>query len=211
MKKTILLFFLVLLGFAADALAQEWVQTGGPGGGFNQIAFNSKKDMFLSAGTLMRSTDGGKTWTKIAPSDAHERTTWTTAISPNQYIYITGASRDSSRLWNSTYNGITCKRIWLNNPNSLLCGQGNSIYAESGDEFNRSTDFGKTWKNIRQGNFIDHSIDSNGVIILSVESAEDSIYFFRSSDSGLSWFPFYLYAIWEIQPHIACGKKGNIF
>ena len=73
----------------SEAAAQDWVQTGGPGGGFSQIVFNARKDMFLSAETLLRSTDAGKSWTKIAPPDANEGVTWKIAIARNQDIYAT--------------------------------------------------------------------------------------------------------------------------
>src|SRR5947209_15842686 len=105
MTKSIILFFALV--FAVTASAQDWVSTGGPGGGFSQIVFNAKKDIFLSAlyvGTLMRSTDGGKSWKNIAPLEAPQRTTWTIAIAPNQDIYITGQA-DSLRIWKSTDNG----------------------------------------------------------------------------------------------------------
>src|SRR2546421_10431730 len=93
MKKIFLVATLVAL-LAGLAQGQEWVSTNGPGGGFNSIVFNSKKNMFVAAGSLLRSTDGGKSWKLIAPFDALHGTSWKIAIAPDEDIYITGKSVD---------------------------------------------------------------------------------------------------------------------
>ena len=154
MKKSFLIFFLLLFGFAAEAWAQEWVPTNGPGGRFDQLLFNQKKDMFLSYGTIMRSTDGGKSWVKIAPQQTPLTTGWKVAIAPNQDIYLAGGSNDSTKIWESTDNGDTWNGMWLNNivVENILVSPDNTIYILGTQPdttlgaFYKSDDLGKTWK-----------------------------------------------------------------
>src|SRR5579864_8503011 len=118
----------------SEAEAQDWVSTGGPGGQFNQILYKDKKDIFLSAGTLMRSTDAGQSWRRIAPPEAPDRSTWSIAIAANQDIYVTG-TYDSSRIWKSTDNGDTWNRIWLPTPGfyGLFTSPDSMIYLTSNE------------------------------------------------------------------------------
>ncbi len=231
--KSLLIIVSSLFLMSTDVLAQDWASTGGPSGGFNQIIFNAKKDMFLSAGTLMRSTDKGKSWSKIAPLDAPEGVDWTVSIAPNQDIYITGGSTDSVRLWKSEDNGDTWKDILLKDVYSLLISPNGNIYCihinkDTTYSLFRSQNGAKTWDtlpiSIPKGNFIfsdynynrpneyfDHTniVDSNGVLIFYVNK-QGITGFAISSDQGNSW-KLVLFETNGSAQSMVCGKHGNIF
>ena len=233
MKK--LCFILIALLFAHEALrAQDWVQTNGPGGGFNQIVFNAKKDIFLSAGALMRSTDDGKNWTKITPVDAPQYVEWKVAIARNQDIYCIGAyyTGTANQVWKSSDNGESWIRTQLNPLNtsfftaeSILASPDGSTYVlGTPDSFGahytcyESLDTGKTWNTNPisiNGKVISHEagstqswVDSNGIIFVSdiYVSGVGSYLLIRSNDKGKTW-----QITFQNITSLACGKNGNIF
>src|SRR2546421_72008 len=64
MKYFIIIVLVSIL--CSEAAAQEWVQTGGPGGDpIRTILFNKKKDIFVLASQAIRSTDNGASWKMI--------------------------------------------------------------------------------------------------------------------------------------------------
>jgi len=218
MKRFIIVFLVSLI--CSEAAAQDWVSTGGPGGQFYQIVYKNKNDIFLSAGTLMRSTDAGQSWEKDAPPDAPDGTSWTIAIAANQDIYITGGSTtmvDTIRMWKSSNNGNTWNRIWLNNVEGLFTSPDSTIYVLPNDIFItfllRSKNSGAEWDSIPLPSFRIGftTVDSNGVLFFAnYDDATSKWYYIRSTDRGISWNNVLPNKIVNYSS-TACGKKGNIF
>lgn len=219
--KKVFFAFVILTLFAGFSAAQEWVQTNGPGGGqFLQIAFNAKKDIFIltgpySSGTLIRSTDNGKTWSNIAPSVSSLTAWWNVAIAPNQEIYLTGSDNDTnnssrSGIWRSTDNGNSWIRLGFQDASIVFIGPDNTIFVSSRDtddyfQFLRSKNSAKDWDTLHlplplsMNSSFSGLIDSNGVIFLNVDSGS-----LVSRDQGNTWQRI----SYKIS---ACGRKGNIF
>jgi photosystem II stability/assembly factor-like uncharacterized protein len=220
MIRSFLLFFFILC-FAEVSSAQEWVQTGGPGGGYFQVFFNAKKDIFILTpphlfGAFIRSTNNGKTWSNIAPSDSPEGISWwNVAIAPNQEIYVRGSYHDTddftrSVIWRSSDNGNSWTRLGLHGDAQLaFISTDNTIYVSSHDDteyyyhFLRSKNSATGWDTLvfplPVTSPINGVIDTNGVIFINDDSGS-----LVSRDQGNSWQ--------QIAYKISyCGKKGNIF
>jgi len=214
-------FIVVILTILADfSLAQEWVQTNGPGGYlYPQPFFNAKKDIFISTGsysggTLIRSTDNGKTWLNIPPIEWSPNGWWIVAIAPNQEIYVTGSYNDTnntsrSAIWRSSDNGNSWSRLGLQNANIAFIGTDNTVYSlirDTADHVLRSKNSGKDWDtlllipySLRSSSGYANLIDSNGVVFLGIDSGS-----LVSRDQGNSWQKI----SYKVS---ACGRKGNIF
>src|SRR4051812_31837279 len=115
--KHILILTLLLSAviFSSDALAQAWQQTNGPGGTTIQsTAVNSQGDIFVASDAILRSTDGGKSWMRIATEIP------TLPFAPPRYIIevkTTGelflmvwSDSAVSGIWRSIDNGTTWTR-----------------------------------------------------------------------------------------------------
>ena len=194
MKKSISLLFFLLLSFAADAAAQEWVQTNGPtDNNISSILFNKNKDMFVlsdeQSGILIRSTDHGMSWKRIAiPWKV-----WNLAILPNNDIYSTFDF--SAGIIKSTDNGDTWVRLPGFGIDNLKASPDGTLYGTSLEQDDyllwhmTSKDHldslvigisGLGTTHLHIGNI---EIDSNGVLILNIVNGG----IFTSADKGKTW------------------------
>jgi len=191
--KFLLIIFALLFLFVEASVAQDWVPTNGPSGEFDQILFNSKKDIFISAGTLIRSTDNGTTWKQTVPQ-GFQGSPKKIAIAPNQEIYM---QSDSTKIWRSVDNGDSWTVI-LSDINILnfFIDPSNTIYVFKISNFTnhypflRSKNFGKSWDSLsipingalQSSKPNAYAIDSNGILIFGSYNG-----IFRSEDQGSSW------------------------
>src|SRR5947209_2169849 len=191
MKKSCIIFFALL--FAHEALhAQDWAQTNGPAGNsLATIAFNSKKEMFVLSGVLLRTTNQGKSWTGI-PSPVSSTSISNLAIAANSDLYITvdGFSSGFSEIWKSTDNGDTwTKQLGGRNIFKLCTSPDGAVYAvayQSESYFTlASSDNGKSWDSAyvcdrEPINII--GADKGGNVIIGTDYNA-----YRSTDRGQSW------------------------
>jgi photosystem II stability/assembly factor-like uncharacterized protein len=224
MKKWYLLICILIL-MASNLLAQEWVQTNGPGAmGYNNIiaiVFNKQKDIFvLSSGDgdlrtnqlLIRSTDKGLSWTTL--NHGGHNHVGSIAIAPNNDIYLAHSYNDSG-ISRSTDNGNT----WIDIPGmqtvrvqKILASPDSSLYTlgfnfdDTNYSVYRSTDEGKTWISldlfISFQDYGELSVDSSGNLFRSSTSG-----LFKSIDKGANWTKIsdFLFG------YITIGKKSDIY
>jgi len=154
-KRSLLLLALLLLGFAADASAQEWVQTNGPTATeFYSIIFNKKQDMFVIDGHLIRSTDHGASWKNITP-EVSNNSIGTIVIGANNDIYISFSYLLNPeyiyRTYKSTDNGNSWDSL-LSKQAFAVASYDSTIYLACQDSaysyFLESTNAGKTWDSV---------------------------------------------------------------
>jgi photosystem II stability/assembly factor-like uncharacterized protein len=229
MRKIPLVLFLLLFGFAADGLAQEWVQTNGPGAmGYNyiiKVVFNQKKDMFvLSSGDenlktqaqLIRSTDKGNSWKTLLHVNPNNISDL--AIAPNGDIYLSHFYSDSG-ITKSTDNGDSWENISnLGNlyAEKIIISRDGIIYVVAGKSadtnylFYRSTDNGKTWDSLAIlvpiSAFGELAADSNSTLLISTDAL-----ILRSTDKGSTWSKEVVGLGGTKYHHITCGKNGNVY
>src|SRR5579864_4520673 len=175
MNKTVFLLLLLLLPIS-DAAAQEWVQTNGPTAAeFYSIAFNSKKDIFVSAGKIIRSTDHGTSWKRIA-ADLPEGSIGYIVIAANDDIYISNATSTNTGYSYETYKSTDNGDTWVgvsSKTGNVFGHYKNTIYGFGRAQDTiwylfRSSDAGNSWDSLYfiPKNFGYPAIDSNGVLIV---------------------------------------------
>jgi photosystem II stability/assembly factor-like uncharacterized protein len=218
-KTSFLLLFLLLFGFA-DAPAQDWVQTNGPTGtDIKSIIFNSKKEIFLLANILQRSSDQGRSWTPLL-SNLTENAIISIAITRNDNIYVSFSCLNgcSHGILRSQDNGETWGQVSSHLATFLTAGPDSSIYAGGTSTTNgvdyysfciHSMNHGVNWDSVYITNDKMNSlaVDSNGVLFAGSDRN-----IFKSSDHGKSWKKIIISFLSGSYIKVEAGSKGgNIF
>jgi photosystem II stability/assembly factor-like uncharacterized protein len=181
---------------SADALAQDWEQTNGPGGDINKMFFDQKKNIYVSN---LKSSDKGVSWIPIK-NEVY-------AIAPNGDLYSSVFSyyTFNSSVMRSSDKGETWDSIAPFGISSITILKDNTIFIINENSIFRSSNSGKTWDSsgVPEPQFGSGEIacDSNGVLFIPSERI------WKSTDKGKSWFQ----SSHDFSGSITCGKKGNIF
>jgi photosystem II stability/assembly factor-like uncharacterized protein len=189
--KHFLVLALLLSGliFSSRAEAQAWQQTNGPGGTVIQsVAVNSQGHIFVASDAIMRSTDGGNSWMRIATElSGFGNYDWTVIIKahPNGDLFLS-VTTDSSRsgIWRSTDNGTSWIRVMKGIFLTMNITPDGSVFALDNSSAIRSIDNGSTWTNVAKNNITSlHNIwgDKAGHFFL------DADFLYRSTDNGQNW------------------------
>lgn len=136
---------------------------------------------------LLRSTDGGSTWSRVGPLQSPSRL----AIAPSssQVLY----AEDGGQIMRSADGGASWSKqsTWTENFDVFTVDphDPNTVYVSTSDSLYRSTDAGVHWTRIRSGDFGLHvyvlAIDSRDSRRLFVGTGWAGVY--RSTDAGGSW------------------------
>jgi photosystem II stability/assembly factor-like uncharacterized protein len=186
--------FLIVSVHPGFSIAQTWKFVGGPGG----IYVNDM--MFTRSGTLISATwqglffskDFGTTWQSEPVNPAFGIIYSLTQRANGNLVAIAAngilGSSDGGTSWNLLYQ-VFGLNIYAN---CIICESpiDSSLYYGANYTFYRSTDGGRNWSEIWNGNFIRcYAIDESGYIYL----AADSVGLLRSMDNGLTFKKFSIY------------------
>lgn len=183
MRTTILVSLLFLIITVTSGTAQFWEQTNGALDAKTSDAVVGKNGhIFVVSDVLHRSTDDGKTWTRIfieAPI-----TTLGKILSLESGRLIVSRKNTSEGLWKSDNDGASWEKL---NMSSALVWSGakNEIFSYENDSITVSTDEGNSWNRIgREGiSGAPSNITSNATGTIFVTTSA----FYRSTDRGTSW------------------------
>jgi photosystem II stability/assembly factor-like uncharacterized protein len=136
---------------------------------------------------LLRSTDGGSTWSRVGPFQSPSRL----AIAPSssQVLYAEDGGRimrsgDGGSTWSQQSTWTESFDVFTVDPHDP-----NSVYVSTSDSLYRSTDAGVHWTRIRSGDFGLHvyalAIDPRDSRRLYAGTGWIGVY--RSIDAGASW------------------------
>lgn len=137
---------------------------------------------------VMRSTDGGETWTGASAAEANP---WNDVAYGNG-VFVAVASTGTNRVMRSTDNGATWSAVAAAAANQWTCvAYGNGVFvAASYDGTNRimrSTDNGATWSSIAmtEASTWQSVTYGNGVFVAVADSGTNVVV--RSTDYGVTW------------------------
>lgn len=176
----------------AGAGINQWTSTGPEGGWTSAPAFHPTRSgvMFVAAGRVYRSTDGGAHWVAVS---ANAAVSGSFVFDPNDPSRILASGQPVLR---STDGGATFTDA-SPVPGSLsvsalaITADGGTVYAGSAGKVYGSTDFGQTWQ-ARSGNL---PTTGDGVTGLVTSPADNSTLYlglatggvFKSTDAGSTW------------------------
>ena len=190
----ILALALISLIFSSNVHAQFWQQTNGPGGTTIQsVAVNNQGHIFVASDAIMRSTDDGKSWMRIATEIAkppYVKWTYSIKVKPTGELFLMiseNTTFESTGIWRSTDDGNTWTKVnsGLFLRFNIMPGDGSILaFSQNTNTFIRSTDNGNTWTNVIPNNIFGIKYvwgDKSGHLFLNAD------FLYRSTDNGQNW------------------------
>jgi len=187
--KKVFFAFAILTILADISLAQEWVQTNGPGGDqISSIAVNAKGHIFIASRALHRSTDGGITWTQLFTNSPLSSIRKVFAQPSGAIIALLDYPVNypdtvSSGIYRSVDNGNTWKLLIARTV--LWQGSNGDLFTLDSASLDHSTNDGDSWVKRSlsgiEGNFSQVTSNKFGDLFLFAG------YIYHSTDNGISW------------------------
>ena len=175
------------VAWSANAQLNYWIQTNGPGSGYDVRSFTVTSNRTLFAGTwtdgtVWKTTDDGGTWTKCGPIP-NPNPVLSLCTLPNDHIiasvWLNGIARstDGGASWQMRNTGLTDYTVRAN-----LVDDSAYVWVATESGLFSSTDEGASWA-LREPGFFPHVyLDSTHAIML-----DDGVYVYRSPTHGRTW------------------------